>query len=364
MGFIEKRKNGRYRARYRDPAKRERSKTFDRKTDAERFLSKQMADIARGDWRDPAAGRTTVKVWADRYEAAQTHLKASTRLRDRALMRSAVLPTFGNREIGSVRPSEVQAWISEVNDRYAPATVRKAHQLLAGLFAAAANDDAIPRSPCRGIKLPQQREHEKRFLTAGQIIDLADAHHPQYRAMILSAGFTGLRIGELAALELADLNLLKRTITVTKSLSEAGGRLQVTTPKTKAARRSVALPASLSGVLAEHISTYPSAEGIVFPAPEGGYLRRTNYRRRHWLPAVRNSVGEPCRFHDLRHSHVALLIAEGEHPKTIAARLGHTSVRTVLDVYGHLFDGIDRAAAERLDATIAHDLAASARPTT
>ena len=73
----------------------------------------------------------------------------------------------------------------------------------------------------------------------------------------------------------------------------------------------------------------------IFTSNDGLPLRRTNFRRRHWLPAVGNSVGEPCRFHDLRHTHFALLIAQGEHPKTIAARLGHTSVRTVLDVYGH-----------------------------
>ena len=77
---------------------------------------------------------------------------------------------------------------------------------------------------------------------------------------------------------------------------------------------------------------------------------------------MRSSVGEPCRFHDLQHSHVSLLIQAGEHPKTIAARLGHKSVRTVLDVYGHIYEGIDEAAADRLEEVISHHLAASVRP--
>ena len=68
-----------------------------------------------------------------------------------------------------------------------------------------------------------------------------------------------------------------------------------------------------------------------------------------WLPAVEDSIGQPMRFHDLRHSHVALLIAEGAHPAVIASRLGHTSVKTVLDVYGHLYEGLDRNAADTLN---------------
>ena len=82
-------------------------------------------------------------------------------------------------------------------------------------------------------------------------------------------------------------------------------------------------------------------------------MRRTNFRRRSWLPAVRASVGEPLRFHDMRHSHAAMLIAEGEHPKVIQARLGHSSIQVTLDTYGHLFEGLDEAAADRLDAAYA-----------
>ena len=69
------------------------------------------------------------------------------------------------------------------------------------------------------------------------------------------------------------------------------------------------------------------------------------------LPTVRASVSEPCTFHDLRHTHAALLIAQGEHPKVIQQHLGHASTKTTLDTYGHLFDGLDEVAARRLDAT-------------
>ncbi len=110
------------------------------------------------------------------------------------------------------------------------------------------------------------------------------------------------------------------------------------------------LPAFLVEVLAEHLASYRSTEGLVFPSSHGGPLRASNVRRRVWRPAVRASVSEPCRFHDLRHSHAALLIAHGEQPKVIQQRLGHASIRTTLDTYGRLFDGLDEAATERLNA--------------
>ena len=201
-----------------------------------------------------------------------------------------------------------------------------------------------------------------RFLTPDEIQHLADTVDPRYRTLILLAGYTGLRWGEAVGLRPKDLGLVGRTLTVTHSLSEVGGRLALTEPKTRAARRQVALPAPIAQLLAEQFASRPADSEFVFTSTDGQPLRRTNFRGRIWIPAVAASVGEPCRFHDLRHSHVAMLIAQGEHPKTIAARLGHTSVRTVLDVYGHLYAGLDRAAADRLDGIVARQLAASPRP--
>jgi integrase len=163
-----------------------------------------------------------------------------------------------------------------------------------------------------------------------------------------------MRFGELAALRTENLNLLRGSITVVETLSEVGGHISSGPPKTAASRRQVSLPRYLVEHLRKHMGTYgPGDNNRVFTAPMGGPLRRTLFRRRVWLPAVNESVGQPCRFHDLRHSHVALLIAEGTHPKIIQARLGHASIGTTLDVYGHLFDGLDEAAADSLDAAIA-----------
>ncbi len=201
-----------------------------------------------------------------------------------------------------------------------------------------------------------------RFLSTGEVAEVADAIDSPYRALVLTAAYTGCRFGELAGLRAHRLDLARRSMIVAESLSDVNGHLGLTQPKTAAARRQVALPKLLADELAQHMKQYPpGSEGYVFSAPEGGPLRRRNFRRRVWLPTVEASVGQPLRFHDLRHTHAAILIAQGEHPKVIQLRLGHSSIQVTLDTYGHLFEGIDEAAAERLDAIFPRTLADSSR---
>jgi integrase len=232
----------------------------------------------------------------------------------------------------------------------AASTIRQCYLLVAGLFSTALDSDIIVRSPCRGINLPHDAKTEMRFLTADQVNDLAEAIDERYRALVLSAAYVGCRFGELAGLKAQRLDLLRRSLTIAESLSEVRGHVRLAAPKTAAARRQLALPRFLADELTAHLVNWPPEEdGFVFTSPHGGPLLRRNFRRRTWLPAVRASVGEPLRFHDLRHTHAAMLIAQGEHPKVIQNRLGHSSIKVTLDTYGHLFDGLDVAAAQRLD---------------
>lgn len=192
-----------------------------------------------------------------------------------------------------------------------------------------------------------------RFLDLDEIKDLADTINPQYKALVLTAAFTGLRFGELAALRLGRINMLRRTIRVEETLNEVKGHLHFGPPKTKSARRTITMSKALTEQLATHMTeSRMTRDGLVFTAPMGGPMRRSLFRRRMWLPGVQASVGEPLRFHDLRHTHVALLVAAGQHIKVIQERLGHASIKTTLDTYGHLFDGLDQVAAEALDKAI------------
>ena len=341
----------RWQVRYVDPYGKERSKNFARKVDAEKYLHTVEVQKIRGEWTDPAAGKTRFGEWAVQVDATRPNRRDSTRARDSSQLRNLILPTFDNAELGAVQPSEIRAWIADLQDQgYAPATIAKAYQILSRAFRVAVSDGLIVRTPCREIKLPKDDRDEKRFLTASEAEHLADAIGPRYRALILTATYTGLRFGELAALRTNDLDMLRRTLRVDEQLSRQGSWRMVTGPlKSKKAYRTIGIPAFLCEELALHLTEYPSGSDLVFSHAQGGPLDYNRFRRRHWNPTVEASVGSPCTPHDLRHTHVAMLIAENQSPRYIADRLGHESTRTVLDVYGHLYEGIDQAAMEGLD---------------
>jgi integrase len=167
--------------------------------------------------------------------------------------------------------------------------------------------------------------------------------------MVLTAGYTECIFGEISALDLDHHQPGRRLIRIERSLSKVRGYLRFSGPNTPAARRAITVPIWIPQTIDQHLAEYPAGQdGLIFTAPEGGPIRRNTFPSRFRLPAVINSVGPPMRFHDLRHSHVALLIQRGTHPPVIAARLGPTSVKTVLDVYSHLSEGLDRDAADTL----------------
>lgn len=198
-----------------------------------------------------------------------------------------------------------------------------------------------------------------RSLSVDEVAALCDAIHPRYQVMVLVAAYGGLRLGGVGGLGISDLNLLRRTVTVSRNLVELdSGHLVLGPTKTRASRRTVTLPRLVTDHLAQHLSAFGTGpEGVVFTSPEGGMVRFGTWRQRYWYPAVAEAGLEPLRFHDLRHTHAALLIAQGEHPKVIQSRLGHTSISTTLDTYGHLMEGLDVGVADRLD-----DLASSTNP--
>ncbi len=341
----------RWQVRYRDPSGRQRTKNFAKKSDAEKHAAIVEADKVRGQWSDPQLARTSFGSWWTQYCGSKVHLSASTRARTESLGRNMILPTFGTVELGSIQPVLIRRWISELMERrYAPATVHKAYQLFGAAIRAAVEEGLIVRSPLRGISLPRQAQTAMRFLTAEEVSLLAEAIDPRYRALVFTAAYSGLRLGELTGLRVTDIDFLRRKLHVDQTLTEVSGELRFKEPKTRGSRRTVNLPKAVIGILAEHIAAYPSTSGLVFTAIQGGPIRQTNFRRRHWQPAVRASIGGQCRFHDLRHTHAALMISQGEHPKVIQSRLGHASISTTLDTYGHLFEGLDEAAADRLNA--------------
>ena len=243
MGHIERRVwSGKvsYRARYRDPAGHERSKSFDRKADAERWLAEIEHAKARGLWTDPRLGRVRFADWLTAWWSTTTNLRPTTRDRDETLLRLHALPRFGDMPLAAISQLEVRAWVAELSAKgLAPATVVKAYQLLGKVLAAAVDAGYLAQTPCRNVPLPKIEREEMRFLTPTEIDHLAKVIHPRYRALVVVGAYGGLRIGELAGLRRARVDLLRGAVTVAEIVTEVKGRLFIGPPKTRAGRRTV-----------------------------------------------------------------------------------------------------------------------------
>jgi integrase len=327
-----------------------RSITLPKHATAKTYARQVEEAMAGGHYVNPEQGKVAFRVWSADVMTSRINLRDSTRARDEACMQSLILPVFGDVPLEAIQPGDIQAFVSGlVKGGYAAATVRKAYQLVSNVLSAAVNEGVLARSPARGVNLPPMVREEMRFLSPGQIRELAEAIHPRYSALVMTAGYSGLRFGELAALKSGRVDFRDGTLSVVETLGYVAGHLVTGPPKTTAARRTVALPRFLVDVLEQHMGMFPGDDDSVFSSSGGGPIRASNFRRRYWQPAVEASVGALMRFHDLRHSHVAILIDQNTHPKVIAQRLGHTSVRTVLDVYGHLLQGLDRGVADQLE---------------
>ena len=171
-----------------------------------------------------------------------------------------------------------------------------------------------------------------------------------WRPMVLLAGYCGMRFSEIAGLRVRNVDLLRRQVRVSETAVEVNGETHFGPPKSRAAARAIAMPKFVAAALETYLATCGAGpDDLVFRTPSGQPVGRSNWRNRVWTHAVEKAGLSYLRFHDLRHTHAALLIAQGEHPKVIQTRLGHSSISVTLDTYGHLFDGMDEAAAMRLD---------------
>jgi integrase len=362
MAHVEKRGPHRWRARYRGPDSRERSKTFERRVDAERWATTQEADKARGAWVDPALARTTFDRWAEQFTALQVALKPKTAAGYAGILRRHLQPAFGSRPLGNIQPIEVRTFVADLQARgMAPRTVRNVYRLLSRIMGAAVENRLIPRSPCSGVAVPRAQTREMVVLSAEQVGALAEAIGSDYGPLVTFAAYTGLRWGEVAALRVGRLNLLRASADVVESASEVGSGIQFVAPK-NGRTRTIRLPRFLVDILAPVVAGKAPAE-LVFASRSGLPLRHGHFYTRVFRPAVRRAgLDTGLRFHDLRHTCAALLIAQGAHPRAIMERLGHSSITVTMDVYGHLLPSLDQALTEGLEATFLKARAASTRP--
>ena len=333
-----------WQARYTAPDGRERTKRFTRKVDAEKWLDVNGADIARGSWVDPAAGKVRFRDYAEAWKAAQVH-RPSTSEQVQYHLDNHILPAFGDRELASIRPTEIQAFVRSRGESLSPATVEVIYRYLSAIFKAAVRDRAVGFNPCDGTKLARAEQRLVVPLETEQVLCLVDALPDHLRATAVLAAGAGLRQGEVLGLTGDRVDFLRRSLTIDRQLvTLARQPLTLAPPKTEASVRKVPMPDFVSSALAAHMAEHPAGEwGLLFTDRQGRPIPRNRFGETWRAAVAKAKIGRPARFHDLRHYYASLLIRHGESVKVVQARLGHSSASETLDTYAHLWpDSEDR----------------------
>jgi len=334
-------------ARLRLADGREQSKGFRRKIDAQAWLEEQRSQQRSGEWVDPRRGAILWDQYVEQVLDGKSHLADRT-VETYWTSAQRVAPYLDGIPLNRITAEKLDGVVASLSKSYAPETVSKDVRLVRMVLIKAVTHGRLRVSPARELLAPVPKPRPMRIVTRQEVADIAAAMPAHYSSFPVVAAYTGLRFGELAGLQSDAIDLDRRRLEVKRTLVEARGQSPfLGPPKSEASARTIALPASLVVVLDKHMSRY-GVDGQVFTSPDGGVLYRSNFGK-VWRRAVAESIGLPCRIHDLRHTHAAWLIAAGEHPKTIQQRLGHSSISVTLDRYGHLMEGLDEGAAEKLD---------------
>lgn len=369
MSVSKRADTGRWRARYRGPDGRQRSRDFDTKAEGQRWASEQQRRVRRNEWTDPDAGRATVSDMYPVWMATLT-LKPKTRETYEHLWLRIVEPRWGNVRLTAITPTDARAWVASMTGaRGNPAgasTKRQAFHVLSGILDAAVLERRLLTNPAReGVVgranfLPRAvRSERKRFLTPSEVERLAEETGP-HRVLILVMAYTGMRWGEVTALRVRDVDLLRMRAHVERNASWLATGLQYVAPKTHQSR-AVPLPPFLREDLQELLAG-KAVDDLLFTTINGRPLDPSNFRTQVLAAASRRAGLERVTAHDLRHTAASIAIQSGADVKVVQRMLGHASAAMTLDVYADLFEDRLGEVAEAMSEARARALEASVRP--
>ena len=336
--------------RYRDPQRRDRSKTFRTRGEAEDFADAVETDINRGSYLDPRLGKKPLGEFAQEWlDAREDEIKPKTLMSYDGLLQTHILPAFGRTQMSKIRPLDVQRFLGEMTKAgLSRSRIRQARQLLSMILNAAVDNGYIARNPVPRERLKgREPKRDQHPLSFQEVHAVANAVPDRYRALIYVLAYGGLRWGEAVALRRSSCNLLRNRLEVKEAVSEVSGGLHYGPPKTHQVR-TVVIPDPVKDILAEHMKKYVSRklDSLVFTTEEGTHIWISAFRRNVWWPALDVAgVDRVTTIKDLRHTCASLMHAAGRSAKEIKEQLGHSTIAMTLDTYTHLFDeGRDEAA--------------------
>jgi integrase len=334
------------------------------KKDAERRLVDVLSRLHDGTYQ-PAKPITFDEFsgqWLRNY--AEGAVKPSTLRRYRGFITHYLNPAFGSLPLTAITPETVQQYMSRAPQEHgaAPRTVNHSLVLLKLMLKHAKQWRYLRENPAQEIRRLRVEAQEMDYLKPEEIRLLLQHADEPYQTLFLTAVLTGMRRSEVLALQWGDIDWTSSVIRVRRSifwytLKELNGaqvsRWHFMEPKSKRSMRTLVMSPNLREALELHRLSAPvSQHDLVFCTKQGGPIDPRHLVEREFLPTLSRAGLRRVRFHDLRHTYTALMIAQGANIKFIQSQLGHASIQTTLDRYGHLLPEVQRGVGERLDAAV------------
>lgn len=293
--------------------------------------------------------------WKMYYADMETRLREHTMRTKKYIVELKILPYFGNKRVNDITAADIRQWQNElIKIGYSPTYLKTINNQLSAIFNYAVRYYDLKSNPCaKAGSMGKSKAEEMDFWTGEEFrrfIDSVMNKRLSYMAF-MTLYWTGMRLGELLALNPKDVDLEKRTISIIKSYQRLGKKDVITPPKTPKSKRVITIPEFLAADIKDYMdSLYDLQENDrLFPI--------TKYYLEHEMQrGIKESGVKRIRVHDLRHSHASMLIELGFSPLEIANRLGHEKVETTLNTYAHLYPNKQTKLAERLDSEYREDL--------
>ncbi|WP_417042899.1 tyrosine-type recombinase/integrase [Dysosmobacter sp.] len=315
-----------------------------------------------GEWMD---------FWYRNY--CRPGLRPNTQGAYEAMIYKHILPALGQIPLGKLSQLDLQQFYTQLKtsgrltrqELYGPSlsdrTVRSCHANCRAALDKAVEEGLIATNPADGCRLPPKKGREMQVLTREELQRLLIQAKAEgcYELFLLELS-TGLRRGELLALQWEDLNEETGELRVERQVTRTGGQLVVSTPKTKASVRTLVLPPPVVEALVEYRTTIHSR--WMFPSPKKEDSPRDPASCRKKLETILERAGcRHVRFHDLRHTFATEALEHGMDVKTLSAVIGHVSAATTLDIYTHVTDQMRTQAAEKIGRRMGGKSAAARR---
>ena len=290
------------------------------------------------------------------FDDKAPRLKERSIMTKRTLIETKILPYFGDKQMNDITAVDIIKWQNALlNQEYKPTYLRMIQNQLTALFNHAERFYDLKDNPCKKVdKMGRANAKELNFWTKDEFevfIQCFTEEEEMYRIIVLMLFWLGCRVGELLALTESDIDLEGGTVSISKTYFRRNKTDYITAPKTESSNRKITIPQFLQDEIKQFLDRQYELmpEERIFPITDRAIQKKMKQK-------TEQAKLKPIRVHDLRHSHIALLIEKGMQPLVIAQRVGHDSVNTTMNIYGHLYPNKQKQVADLLNAEATGEL--------